>query len=194
MKIALTKESALIIVDVQNDFLPGGALPVPEGDRVINPINSYIKLFRDKNRLIVATRDWHPPNHISFRERGGPWPPHCIKNTFGAEYPKKLKLPGDIIIISKGFNEDEEAYSGFHNTSLDDVLRKAGIRRIFVSGLATDYCVKATALDGLRLGYQVVLLLDAIKGVDVNPGDSEKAIREIIFNGGIAIEYEDILL
>jgi nicotinamidase/pyrazinamidase len=184
----------LIIVDVQNDFLPGGALPVPEGDRVINPINSYIKLFRDKNRLIVATRDWHPPNHISFRERGGPWPPHCIKNTFGAEYPKKLKLPGDIIIISKGFNEDEEAYSGFHNTSLDDVLRKAGIRRIFVSGLATDYCVKATALDGLRLGYQVVLLLDAIKGVDVNPGDSEKAIREIIFNGGIAIEYEDILL
>lgn len=194
MRISVTRDSALIIVDVQNDFLPGGALAVPEGDTVIKPINSYVKLFDDMNRMIVATRDWHPDNHISFKERGGPWPKHCVKNTYGAEYPDSLRLPDDIIIISKAYEEDLEAYSGFEGTSLDEVLREAGIKRIFVSGLATDYCVRSTALDGLELGYQVVLLLDAMKGVNVTPGDSEKAVREVILKGGIGIRYEDILL
>ena len=194
MRVGITKSSALIIVDVQNDFLPGGALPVPNGDQVIVPLNNYIRVFRERNLPIIATRDWHPENHISFKNRGGPWPPHCIKNTWGAEFPKELTLPSDVIIISKAFREDEEAYSGFQGTNLDNVLKELGVDRLFIGGLATDYCVKATVLDALRLGYQVMLLLDAIRGVDVNPGDSEKAIREMISSGAIAITFEEILI
>ena len=194
MRVGITKSSALIIVDVQNDFLPGGALPVPNGDQVIVPLNNYIRVFRERNLPIIATRDWHPENHISFKNRGGPWPPHCIKNTWGAEFPKELMLPSDVIIISKAFKEDEEAYSGFQGTNLDNVLKELGINRLFIGGLATDYCVKATVLDALKLGYQVMLLLDAIRGVDVNPGDSEKAIKEMIRSGAIAITFEEILI
>lgn len=194
MKIAITKSSALIIVDVQNDFLPGGALPVPNGDQVIIPLNNYIKIFHEKELPIIATRDWHPENHISFNTRGGPWPPHCIRNTWGAEFPKELMLPPNVIIISKAFKEDEEAYSGFQGTNLDDVLRKLDVNRLFVGGLATDYCVRATVLDALKLNYQVILLLDAIKGVDVNPGDSERAIKEMIANGAIAVTFEEIMI
>jgi len=194
MRVGITKSSALIIVDVQNDFLPGGALPVPNGDQVIVPLNNYIRVFRERNLPIIATRDWHPENHISFKNRGGPWPPHCIKNTWGAEFPKELMLPSDVIIISKAFREDEEAYSGFQGTNLDNVLKELGVNRLFIGGLATDYCVKATVLDALKLGYQVMLLLDAIRGVDVNPGDSEKAIKEMIRSGAIAITFEEILI
>ena len=194
MRVGITKSSALIIVDVQNDFLPGGALPVPNGDQVIVPLNNYIRVFRERNLPIIATRDWHPENHISFKNRGGPWPPHCIKNTWGAEFPKELMLPSDVIIISKAFKEDEEAYSGFQGTNLDNVLKELGINRLFIGGLATDYCVKATVLDALKLGYQIMLLLDAIRGVDVNPGDSEKAIKEMIRSGAIAITFEEILI
>ncbi len=194
MKIALTKDSALIIVDVQNDFLPGGALPVPNGDKVIEPLNKYIKVFMEKNLPIIATRDWHPENHISFNTRGGPWPPHCIRNTRGAMFPDKLKLPDDVIVISKAFREDEEAYSGFQGTNLSGILRNIGVKRLFVGGLATDYCVKATVLDAIKYGFIVFLLLDAIQGVDVNPGDSEKAILEMINNGAIGIEFTDLLV
>jgi len=194
MKISITKRSALIIVDVQNDFIPGGALPVPDGDKVIEPLNKYIKLFTDLGRIIIATRDWHPPNHMSFKEYGGIWPPHCIQNSWGAEFHPDLHLPKDTIIISKATEHDKEAYSGFEGTHLHQILKDKGIKRVFVGGLATDYCVKNTVLDALKLGYETILLLDAIKGVDVNEGDSEKAIQEMITEGAIGITIEDIYM
>ncbi|MBO3769019.1 MAG: nicotinamidase [Thermoproteota archaeon] len=193
MKISLTEKSALIIVDVQNDFLPGGALAVPNGDAVIEPLNKYIELFSRKKLPIFATRDWHPENHVSFRERGGPWPPHCIQNTHGAMISDKLNLPLDVKIIDKAFSPDRDSYSGFQETVLDLELRRLGMRRLFIGGLATDYCVKATVLDSLELGFETILLLDAIKGVDVNPGDSENAIRTMILKGAIAITLEDLI-
>lgn len=193
MRISLTEKSALIIVDVQNDFLPGGALPVPNGNSVIEPLNRYIELF-NKNRLpVFATRDWHPKDHVSFKERGGPWPSHCVQNTYGAQIPEKLKLPSNVRIIDKAFSPDRDSYSGFQETVLDLELRRLSVRRLFIGGLATDYCVKATVLDSLELGFETILLLDAIKGVDVNPGDSENAIRTMILKGAIAITSEDLV-
>ncbi len=194
MKISITKRSALIIVDVQNDFIPGGALPVPDGDKVIEPLNKYIKLFTDLRRIVVATRDWHPPNHMSFKEYGGIWPPHCIQNSWGAEFHPDLHLPKNIIIINKATEHDKEAYSGFEGTALHQILKNNGVKRVFIGGLATDYCVKNTVLDALKLGYETILLLDAIKGVDVNEGDSEKAIEEMITEGAIGITIEDIYM
>jgi len=194
MKIALTKHSALIVVDVQNDFIPGGALPVPEGDKVVEPLNKYMEMFRRQGLPIVATRDWHPPNHMSFKEYGGIWPPHCIQNSWGAEFHPDLHLPRDTIIISKATEPDKEAYSGFEGTNLHNILKDKGVRRVFVGGLATDYCVKNTVLDALKLGYETILLMDAIRGVDVNEGDSERAITEMITNGAIGISMEDIFI
>lgn len=193
MKISLTEKSALIIVDVQNDFLPGGALPVPNGNLVIEPLNRYIELFNKKGLPVFATRDWHPKDHISFKDRGGPWPPHCIQNTRGAEISEKLKLPFNVRIIDKAFSPDRDSYSGFQETVLDLELRRLSVKRLFIGGLATDYCVKATVLDSIELGFETVLLLDAIKGVDVNPGDSENAIQTMILKGAIAITLEDLI-
>ncbi|RLG88344.1 MAG: bifunctional nicotinamidase/pyrazinamidase [Thermoprotei archaeon] len=191
--VKLSKYDALIIIDMQNDFMPGGALPVPKADEIIPTLNKYIALFKSKNLKVIATRDWHPPNHISFKTRGGPWPPHCIQGTKGAEFHPDLKLPKDVIVISKATEPDKEAYSGFEGTDLDKVLKEYGIKRLFVGGVATDYCVKATVLDGLRLGYTVFLLLDGIKGVDVNPRDVEKAIDEMLSEGAIGITLIELL-
>ncbi len=181
-----------MIVDMQRDFMPGGALPVPEADRIVPVINEYIELFTARNAIIVATRDWHPPNHISFRVRGGPWPPHCVQGTPGAEFHPDLRLPRHAIIVSKATDPEKEAYSGFDSTELDNELRKRGIKRIFVCGVATNYCVKATALDGARLGYTVILLLDATKGIDVPPGSIEKALNEMLDEGIIMVTRNDI--
>lgn len=194
MKISITRWSALIVVDVQNDFIPGGALPVPDGDKVVEPLNRYIKLFTDSGRLVVATRDWHPPNHISFKQYGGMWPPHCIQNSWGAEFHPNLQLPKNTVVISKATEHDKEAYSGFEGTELHQILKDNNIKRVFIGGLATDYCVKNTVLDALKLGYETILLLDAIKGVDVNEGDSERAIHDMITNGAIGITIEDIYI
>jgi len=194
MKISITEKSTLVIVDVQNDFLPGGALPVPNGDSVIEPLNKYVELFSKKGLPVFATRDWHPRNHVSFRERGGPWPPHCIQNTHGAMICEKLRLPPNTRIIDKAFSPDRDSYSGFQETVLDLELRRLGIRRLFIGGLATDYCVKATVLDSLDLGFETVLLLDAVKGVDVNPGDSENAVKTMILKGAVAITLEDVAI
>ncbi len=193
MRVAVIKGSALVIVDVQKDFLPSGALPVPEGDKVVEPLNKYIELFKIKSLPIFATRDWHPENHVSFKEYGGLWPPHCIMNTEGAEFADGLRLPEDSVIISKAYKVDRDAYSGFQETELDLELRRRGVKRLFIGGLATDYCVKATVLDALNLGYQVFLLLDGIRGVDVNPGDSDEAIKEMLRYGAVGIVYEDIV-
>jgi nicotinamidase/pyrazinamidase len=192
MKIKLREKDALIIVDLQNDFCPGGALAVPEGDKIVPVLNAYIERFSNSKSLIVATRDWHPENHISFVEQGGIWPKHCVQNTKGAEFHPDLKLPSDSIIVSKATEPDKEAYSGFDGTNLDKLLKGKGVTRLFVGGLATDYCVRATVLDALRLGFCVFLLLDAIKGVNVQPEDSERAIVEMLEKGAIGIVFEEI--
>ncbi|RJS91531.1 isochorismatase family protein, partial [Candidatus Bathyarchaeota archaeon] len=146
-------------------------------------LNKYIEKFSKAGALIVATRDWHPPNHVSFKGYGGNWPPHCIQGTPGAEFHPDLNLPKETKIISKATLADKEAYSGFDGTELEIELKNAGIQRVFIGGLATDYCVKSTVLDALKIGFETVLLIDAIKGVDVNPGDSERAIKEMIERG-----------
>ena len=191
-KVELGKGDALVIVDVQRDFLPGGALAVPRGDEVVPVLNSYIRLFRDKGLPIIATRDWHPPNHCSFKKQGGPWPPHCVQDTPGAQFAPGLELPRDVIIISKATRPQEEAYSGFEGTDMDEKLKALGVKRLFVGGLATDYCVLSTVKDALKLGYRVYLLLDAIRAVDVNPGDGERAIEEMKSLGAIPITLEDL--
>jgi nicotinamidase/pyrazinamidase len=193
MNVSITSDSALIIVDVQVDFCPGGALPVPDGDKIIPFINRYIKIFKENNLPIIATRDWHPPNHISFKPYGGIWPIHCVQNTPGAAFHPKLKLPNDVIIISKATEPNKEAYSGFEGTELSSILNSKGVRRLFIGGLATDYCVKNTVLDALKLGFQAFLLLDGTKGVNVNPDDSKKAIEEMIRKGAVAIRINNIL-
>ncbi len=183
VKYRLVETDGLIVVDVQEDFIKGGALPVPDGAKIIPALNKYIDKFKAANAKIFATRDWHPPNHISFKGYGGIWPPHCIQGTNGAEFHHALKLPSDTALISKATDPLRESYSGFDGTKLERELKKRGIIRIFVGGLATDYCVKRTVLDGLQLGFETVLLEDAIKGIDQNVGDSKKAICEMIEKG-----------
>jgi nicotinamidase/pyrazinamidase len=194
--LSVSKTDALIVVDVQNDFCPGGALPVPEGDQVIPVLNDYIKIFKKANAAIFATRDWHPPNHISFEAQGGPWPPHCVQNTEGAKFHPDLKLPDDTTIVSKAMDPRKEAYSGFDGTELADNMKKQGVTKVFVGGLATDYCVKNTVLDARKNGFQTVLLLDASRGINVEPDDVAKAIDTMVRNGvgqGTLTDFPDPL-
>ncbi len=193
---SIEKTDALIIVDVQNDFCPGGALPVPEGDQVIPVLNDYIKIFKKARVEIFATRDWHPANHISFKAQGGPWPPHCVQNTEGAMFHPDLKLPSEAKIISKAMDPSKESYSGFDDTELADKLKQQGAKRVFVGGLATDYCVKNTVLDARKLGLEVVLLLDAIRGINAEPDDAVRAIANMVKSGadqGILTDFPDTL-
>jgi nicotinamidase/pyrazinamidase len=180
---SVDKTDALIVVDVQNDFCPGGALPVPRGDEVIPALNDYIKIFKKANASLFATRDWHPPNHVSFKAQGGPWPPHCVQNTEGAKFHPNLKRPADTAVVSKAMDPLKEAYSGFDGTELASVLQKQGVTRVFVGGLATDYCVKNTVLDARKLGFEVVLLIDAVRGINVKPSDVAKAVAEMVEGG-----------
>ena len=191
-KFKVNESDALIVVDVQVDFCPRGRVPVPGGDRIIPVLNLYIDLFESARARVFATRDWHPPNHVSFKERGGPWPPHCVQGSDGARFHPDLRLPEDVRVISKATDPDRESYSGFDGTELDADLRKAGVRRVFVGGLATDYCVKNTVLDGLRLGFEVVLLVDATKGIDRVSGDSERAVREMLNKGAKTATFPDL--
>ncbi len=190
MKVAIIKSSALIVIDIQKDFMPGGALPVPNGDRVIGPLNMLISYFKNRKLPIIFTRDWHPPDHISFRERGGPWPPHCIKNTEGAQFHPDLNVPEDAIIVSKATERDKEAYSGFQGTELNSILRKRGIRRLFVGGVATEYCVKATVVDALKLGYEVIVVEEAIKEIDER--GKRQAENTMLDEGGIFASLSEI--
>ena len=168
---------ALLVVDVQNDFLPGGALAVPEGDRVISVLNAWIQRFGAAGLPVLATRDWHPAHHCSFAAQGGPWPPHCIAGTAGAGFAPGLVLPADAILISKATQPGEEALSGFAGTELAARLRALGVGRVFVGGLATDYCVRATVLDALAEGLAAVVLVDAVRAVEVHPGDGAGALE-----------------
>lgn len=183
---------ALLIVDVQNDFLPGGSLAVPRGDEVVTVLNRYLDIFAMQNLPVYATRDWHPEHHCSFREQGGPWPPHCVAKTSGAAFSAALQLPPAAVIISKAMTVKQDAYSGFQGTDLHQKLHAAGIHRLFIGGLATDYCVLNTVRDALRLGYRVLLLGDAIRAVDVQPGDGLRAEAEMSKLGAQRITVEGV--
>jgi len=186
----LKKGDALLIVDVQNDFLPGGSLAVKGGENIIAPFNQYIEAAQAKSLPIFATRDWHPPNHCSFKEQGGPWPPHCVVDSKGAEFPSELRLPPSAVVISKGMQVEKDAYSGFEETDLDKRLRSAHIRRVLIGGLATDYCVLNTVKDAIKHGYEVLLLQDAMAAVNLQPEDGEKAIEEMTSLGATPITLE----
>ncbi|MBI5809593.1 MAG: nicotinamidase [Deltaproteobacteria bacterium] len=193
----MAMKRALVIVDVQNDFCPGGALPVKDGDMVVLALNRYIELFKAAGAHIYATRDWHPRKTIHFKEYGGKWPPHCVQGTGGAEFHPDLKLPRDAVIITKGACHDEDSYSGFQGKDregwgLGEALRAAGIGHIYVGGLATDYCVRATVFDGIKEGFKVTLLLDAVKGVDVKEDDSKMAIAAMRAKGAETATFEAI--
>jgi nicotinamidase/pyrazinamidase len=168
---------ALLIIDFQNDFVPGGALPVPGGDEIAPRVSELVD--SGGFDLIVATRDWHPPNHDSFKEQGGPWPPHCVARTAGADlYPGFDHSKVDHF-VNVGSMPDHEGYSGFEHSDLEEILRRHGIEQVTVVGLATDYCVRASALDAVRLGFEVTVDRDGVRGIDVEPGDSERALDEL---------------
>lgn len=183
---------ALVVVDVQNDFLPGGSLAVPDGAAVVVPLNRAIALFHARKLAIFATRDWHPPNHCSFQAQGGPWPPHCVAGTEGADFAADLLLPADAVVISKATTPEREAYSGFQGTDLDARLRALGIERLYVGGLATDYRVLNTVLDAHVAGYAVMLLTDAIRAAEVNAGDGERAIARMRASGAMLLATADL--
>ena len=188
LELMLTRRDALIVVDMQKDFITG-SLAVKGAQKIIEPVNRYIELFSSAGCPLFFTRDWHPENHISFRENGGIWPKHCVQNTEGARFHEDLRIPKDnLFIISKGTDPGFDAYSGFQGTDLHQLLQERGIKRIFLCGIATDYCVKHTALGGINLGYQTFILLDAVKGVDLEPGDSERALEELYETGAVGIE------
>jgi nicotinamidase/pyrazinamidase len=170
---------ALLVVDVQRDFLPGGALGVPEGDVVVPVINRWIERFRARELPVFASRDWHPADHCSFAAQGGHWPPHCVADTPGADFCTDLSLPPGVEVISKARESDKDAYSAFSGTDLARRLADLGVKRLFVGGLATDYCVRASVLDALRAGFDVVLLVDAVRAVNANPGDGAEALEEM---------------
>jgi nicotinamidase/pyrazinamidase len=192
------EKSALLLVDVQNDFLPGGALAVAEGDRVIEPLNRAVSLFQEKGGRVIATQDWHPVDHCSFEVNGGPWPPHCVAATKGADLSPSLKKGPINLIIRKGFREDLDSYSAFFEndhvtpTGLDGYLRGLELYNLFVGGLATDFCVLYSCLDACRLGYTVFLLKDASMGIDNPPGSIDNALATMREAGVSFIREKDL--
>ena len=185
-RTSLRAGDALLLVDVQRDFCPGGALAVPEGDAVVPVLNEWIAAAEAAGVPVFATRDWHPPDHVSFEAQGGPWPPHCVRDTEGADFHPDLRLPDDALIVSKATTPEAEAYSGFEGTGLADLLRAAAVQRLFVGGLATDYCVKATALDALRAGFEVHLIAGGHRGI--TPDTSEAALDALAGAGAVVTE------
>ena len=191
-------KKALLIVDVQNDFCPGGALPVTNGDRVVKPLNTMINHARTNDWLIGVSRDWHPGNHCSFKTQGGLWPPHCIQNTSGAEFHPGLNMGEGILIISKGDDPEKEQYSAFDGhtksgRSLEKVLQTMKVEELYIGGLATDYCVKATALHAQQKGFKTFLLFDACRAVDVNADDGLHAVLCMSKVGIIITNTKDVI-
>ena len=186
------RKSVLLLVHLQNDFCPGGALAVAAGDQVIPVANECIQFFASEGFSIVATRDWHPPNHCSFKEQGGPWPPHCVQGSLGSQLHPDLKMPPGTLIVSGATNPKKEAYSGFDGTSLEERLQDLEAETLYVIGLATDYCVKQTVLDACRLGFRVVVLEDGVRGIDTQSGDSQQALQEMQAAGAIVASSTDL--
>ena len=182
---------ALLIDDVQNDFFPGGALAVKGGDEILPVLHGYVDLFQWHGLPIYLSQDWHPPNHCSFREQGGPWPIHCVAGSTGARPPSSFPIPETATIIQKATRPDHDAYSAFQDTPLHEHLQAAGIRKLFIGGLATDYCVLNTVRDARVLGYHVCLLTDAIKAVSAAEEDGRKAEEAMIRLGTIPTRLEN---
>lgn len=187
-------KSVLLLADLQVDFCPGGALGVPGGDEIIQTVNDYVRFFYSRRLPIIATRDWHPPNHCSFQEQGGPWPVHCLQTSRGAQFHPDLIVPPGTTIVSKATDPKKEAYSAFEGTTLEERLRDMSAETLYVSGLATDYCVKQTVLDACRLGFRVVVLEDAVRGIDATPGDCKRAIGDMRAAGAIFAKARDLAL
>lgn len=178
----LRRGDALMIVDVQKDFCPGGALPIEDGDKVVPILNRWIAAAVARGVPIYASRDWHPVGHVSFNERGGPWPPHCLQDSDGARFHSNLELPDSAVIVTKGVRFDQDQNSAFDQTGIVEQLRKDGIQRLLVGGLAEDVCVLATALDARREGFEVALIADATRPVSTQKG--EKA-RKMMRDSGV---------
>lgn len=181
--LILTAGDALIVVDVQNDFLPGGAVPVPRGREIIEPLNRCMALFSRLGLPIYVCRDWHPTYHCSFRLQGGPWPPHCMAGLWGAEAPAQLRIPVDAHAVFKGTVPVADAYSALQMTGLAVVLRNGGCRRVFIGGLATEHCVRVTALDALAAGFEAIVIEDAVRPLEAHPGDGQRALAELSQRG-----------
>ena len=185
------KGDALVLVDVQNDFLRGGSLEVPGGDEIVPVLNRYIRLFESRGLPVIATRDWHPEEHCSFTARGGPWPKHCFQGTEGSRFPEALLISDSTMVISTASETEKEAYSGFQGTDLKARLRDRGVTRLFIGGLATDYCVLHTVRDALKNGFRVMLFKDAIRAVNVRPGDGDRAFDEMVGLGAVPVDSAD---
>ncbi|MGR9043714.1 MAG: isochorismatase family protein [Gammaproteobacteria bacterium] len=190
--IPLSTGDVLIIIDLQNDFLPGGALAVKQGEQIIPIMNRYIEIFQRHRLPIFATRDWHPRDHCSFKKQGGPWPEHCVAGTVGAAFSNDLALPQTAVIISKGSNPNAPGYSGFENTDLEKRLSRLQAKRLFIGGLATEYCVFNTVMDALALRYRVHLLQDAIRAVDIAPHNGHNAIEHMKQKGALTLTLSDL--
>jgi nicotinamidase/pyrazinamidase len=187
----------LLVVDVQIDFCPGGALPVPRGELVVSAMNLYVQLFHKERCPIFASRDWHPADTKHFKKYGGLWPVHCVQDSVGARFHPELVLPEETVVISAGLGREDEGYSSFEGISEDGtpfaaVLRRRKVKKLYVGGLATDYCVKESVLDALREGLEVTLLTDAVRGIDLKPGDCERAIAQMVEAGADLANLESI--
>jgi nicotinamidase/pyrazinamidase len=193
----MKKKKALLIVDLQNDFCPGGALGILGGDKIIPAINKYMKIFSKKKRPVFASRDWHPIKTAHFKDFGGRWLVHCIHNSSGAQFHPKLKLPKDAIFLYKGMDPLKDSYSVFQaedesGRRFFNILKVLGIEELYIGGLATDYCVRFTVKDALKMGFKVRVLLDAVQGVDLRQGDSEAALKDMVKLGAKLIKIKDL--
>ena len=193
----MKRRVALLIVDVQIDFCPGGSLPVPKGNMVVPVLNRYIELFGRRSCPIFASRDWHPADSKHFKENGGIWPVHCVQGSRGAQFHPELLLPEGVVIISKGTASWDNGYSAMegvteNGTPFPMLLRRMGLDILYLGGLATDYCVKESAIEALREGFGVILLADAIRGVDLKPGDAERAVAEMVEAGAELVTLASI--
>lgn len=191
LNLSLTNKDALIIADIQKDFLLGGALGIKDSDQIIPALNDYIDLFKQVNAKIVASRDWHPPHHMSFKAQGGPWQPHAVQETEGAQFSPHLRLPKDATIVSKATDPAKEAYSVFEGTGLADLLQYQGITRVFIGGLTTDYCIVNSVVDARKAGFDVMVLADAVCGIDITPGDVDRAFKKMAESGAGQVTLAD---
>jgi len=188
-----TNGHALLVIDLQLDFMPEGALAVKDGDKIIPVINKLVKLFSAKEDMIFFSRDWHPEKHCSFFENGGTWPEHCVRGSRGARFHPDVQIPETSKIISKATTESKDAYSAFEDTELAEEMQKNNINTIYVCGLATDVCVRSTVLDGLKLGFRIIVVSDAVKAVDLEPGDGDRAIQEMNAAGAEILESRIVI-
>ena len=188
--IALTSHDALLLADIQNDFLPGGGLGISGGDAIIPILSNYVRLFQTHSLPIFLTRDWHPPDHCSFKAQGGPWPVHCVAGSSGSLPPSSFVTPPSAVIIYKAIDREQEAYSAFHHPARDRHLRALNVHRLFIGGLATDYCVLNSVKDARMRGYDICLLVDGIKAVNREPEDGRRAEEEMIRLGAVPVLWD----